>query len=82
MHDDDPPPVNDEDPPFDPEIVALRARLGFLRQQHQDLDASIHALELNPRPDQLQIARLKKQKLALRDQITKLEDQLTPDIIA
>ena len=41
-----------------------------------------HALEQNARPDQLQIARLKKQKLFLRDQIVKLENALTPDIIA
>jgi hypothetical protein len=81
MHD-DPPAVNDEDPPVDPAREAQRSRLSEMRQQHQDLDAAIHALGLNPRPDQLQIARLKKQKLALRDQIAKLEDQLTPDIIA
>ena len=43
---------------------------------------SVRALEALPRPDQLQIARLKKKKLALRDQIVLLEDQLTPDIIA
>jgi hypothetical protein len=81
MHDDRP-PVNDEDPPPDPAREGLRTRLGELRLQHQDLDAAIHALGLNARPDQLQIARLKKQKLLLRDQIVKLEDQLTPDIIA
>jgi hypothetical protein len=81
MHD-DPPPVNDEDPPPDPAREGLRTRLAEMRQQHQDLDAAIHALGLNARPDQLQIARLKKQKLSLRDQIVKLEDQLTPDIIA
>jgi len=80
MHD-DPPPVNDEDPP-DPVQEALRSRLQALRQQHQDLDAAIHALELGSRPDQLRIARLKKQKLSLRDLIARLEDQLTPDIIA
>jgi hypothetical protein len=79
MHD-DPPPVNDEDPPSDPAQDVIRARLRELKQQH--LDAAIHALGLNPRPDQLQIARLKKQKLALRDVIVGLEDQLTPDIIA
>ena len=61
---------------------ALRARLAELRQEHQDLDDSIHALESGPRPDQIQIARLKKKKLGLRDQIEQLEDQLTPDIIA
>lgn len=62
--------------------VEVRARLVELRQQHQDLDAAVAALEAQPLPDQLQIARLKKQKLILRDQIVKLENQLTPDIIA
>ncbi|MFZ5667863.1 MAG: YdcH family protein [Pseudomonadota bacterium] len=62
--------------------VEVRARLVELRQQHQDLDAAVAALEDQPLPDQLQIARLKKQKLVLRDQIAKLENQLTPDIIA
>lgn len=81
MHDDQP-PVNDEDPPSDPAQEAIRARLGELKQQHQDLDAAIHALGLHSRPDQLQIARLKKQKLLLRDMIVELEDQLMPDIIA
>jgi hypothetical protein len=79
---DDPPPVNDEEPSFDPAQDALRARLHDFRQQHQDLNVVIHALEQGPRPDQLLIARLKKQKLMLRDMIVRLEDQLTPDIIA
>ncbi|HZL01453.1 MAG TPA: DUF465 domain-containing protein [Caulobacteraceae bacterium] len=61
--------------------AAIRA-LADLRQEHDDLDAAVHALEARPRPDQLQIARLKKKKLALRDQIAELEDGLTPDIIA
>jgi len=69
----EPPIANDE---------AIQARIAELRQAHQDLDASITALSANPLPDQLQIARLKKQKLALRDQISRLEDRLTPDIIA
>lgn len=60
----------------------VRARLGDLRLQHQDLDAAIRALESGPVIDQIRIARLKKRKLALRDEITQLEDQLTPDIIA
>jgi len=62
--------------------VEVRGRLLALRQQHQDLDAAVAALELVAQPDQLQIARLKKQKLVLKDQISKLEAQLTPDIIA
>ena len=65
-----------------PDTGALRFRIADLRQQHQDLDAAVGALESGARPDQIQIARLKKKKLALRDQIKQLEDQLTPDIIA
>jgi hypothetical protein len=62
--------------------VEVRGRLLELRQQHQDLDAAVAALEEQAQIDQLQIARLKKQKLILKDQISKLEGQLTPDIIA
>ena len=58
------------------------ARIAALREEHQDLDDAVSALEALPMPDQLQIARLKKKKLTLRDQIAKLEDKLTPDIIA
>jgi hypothetical protein len=65
-----------------PDIEALKARIAELKQEHQDLDAAVAALEAGVRPDQIQIARLKKKKLALRDQIVLLEDQLTPDIIA
>jgi hypothetical protein len=61
---------------------ALQARIAELREEHQDLDAAVAALELQPSPDQLRIARLKRRKLALRDQISALEDRLTPDIIA
>lgn len=60
----------------------LRIRLEVLRREHRDLDAAIHALEETGRPDQLTLRRLKKQKLALKDQIVKIEDQLIPDIIA
>ena len=56
--------------------------LADLRLAHQDFDAAIGALEAVPKVDQLQIARLKKRKLGLRDQITRLEERLTPDIIA
>lgn len=62
--------------------VDVRAKLVVLRQQHQDLDAAVAALEGQAVLDQLRIARLKKQKLILRDQIVKLENRLTPDIIA
>lgn len=57
-------------------------RVGELRQEHRDLDSAIDALLFAPAGDQLQIARLKKRKLKLRDEISALEDQLIPDIIA
>jgi hypothetical protein len=60
----------------------LSIRLEVLRREHRDLDAAIHALEETGRPDQLTLRRLKKQKLSLKDQIVKMEDQLIPDIIA
>jgi hypothetical protein len=60
----------------------LRIKLEVLRREHRDLDQAIHALEETGRPDQLTLRRLKKQKLALKDQIAKIEDRLIPDIIA
>jgi hypothetical protein len=60
----------------------IHARIAVLRQEHQDLDASIYAIGQQPLPDQLLLMRLKRKKLAVRDQIVMLEDQLTPDIIA
>ncbi len=53
-----------------------------LRQQHRDLDAAITSLEIAVVRDQLQLRRLKKMKLQLKDQISRLEDDLLPDIIA
>lgn len=61
---------------------AVQARIAELREEHQDMDAAVVALERQPSLDQLRIARLKRRKLALRDQIAALEDGLTPDIIA
>ena len=60
----------------------LTIKLEVLRREHRDLDAAIHALEETGRPDQLTLRRLKKQKLALKDQIAQLEDRILPDIIA
>ncbi|MCB2136908.1 MAG: DUF465 domain-containing protein [Rhodobacteraceae bacterium] len=60
----------------------LRVKLEVLRRQHRDLDEAIHALESSGRSDQLTLRRLKKQKLGLKDQIARIEDILTPDIIA
>jgi hypothetical protein len=60
----------------------LRSRLTELQQQHRDLDAAIASLESMSARDQLQLTRLKKQKLLLKDQIQKIIDQLIPPIIA
>ena len=60
----------------------MRKRLASLRIEHRDLDAAIGALVGAGSQDQLQIARLKRRKLLLRDQIASIEDYLTPDIIA
>lgn len=60
----------------------LEAELQRLREEHRDLDQAIDALETMVAADQLQIQRLKKRKLSLKDRIIFLEDQLTPDIIA
>ena len=64
------------------ERVELKAQLERLRQEHRDLDAAISALQHSPGSDLLQVQRLKKRKLYLRDRISHIEDQLTPDIIA
>lgn len=60
----------------------LRVKLGVLTREHRDLDEAIGALEERPLPDQLTLRRLKKRKLALKDKIQRIEDELTPDIIA
>jgi hypothetical protein len=66
----------------DADAEALRAEVERVRLEHRDLEAAIDALIAVGSVDQLQIQRLKKRKLALRDRIQLLEDQLTPDIIA
>ena len=73
--------MNDDDPSEETDI-AIERRLAALREEHQDLSDAIEALEERPQPDMLQIARLKRRKLSLKDEIVRLEDQLTPDIIA
>ena len=60
----------------------IRRKLETLRIEHRDLDMAIEALLGTAMPNQLQIARLKKRKLLLRDEIAQLEDMLIPDIIA
>ena len=57
-------------------------RLAVLRTEHRDLDVAIDALLSTTAPDMLQLARLKKRKLRLKDEITLLEDLVIPDIIA
>lgn len=71
---DDPGPLMTED--------EMRKRLQALKIEHRDLDAAIAALTESGGPDQLQVARLKKRKLRLKDQVSQIEDYLTPDIIA
>jgi hypothetical protein len=60
----------------------LQTRLMTLRQQHRDLDMAISSLEASGTGDQLQLRRLKKMKLQIKDEIQKVEDKLIPDIIA
>ena len=60
----------------------LGVELEFFRQEHRDLDQAIIALSNSGTTDRLMIQRLKKKKLQLKDKITRLEDRLTPDIIA
>ncbi len=64
------------------ERAELRRQLERLREEHRDLDAAIEALDGAGAADRLQMQRLKKRKLALRDRLSQLEDLLTPDIIA
>ncbi len=60
----------------------LRVTLEIKRREHRDLDDAIHALHETGRADVLTLQRLKRQKLALKDEIARIEDELTPDIIA
>lgn len=64
------------------DVEAIRARIRELQIEHRDLDAVIARLSDTPYPDQLQLRRLKKRKLLLKDMITKLEMSLVPDIPA
>ena len=69
-------------PAMDLDVEALRARLAVLKIEHRDLDDVIARLAERAPFDQLQLQRLKKRKLALKDQISKIESELRPDIIA
>ncbi|MFZ1989548.1 MAG: DUF465 domain-containing protein [Alphaproteobacteria bacterium] len=64
------------------EIEILKTRLALLQQEHRDLDSAISALADQASRDQLQMQRLKKRKLWLRDEIARIEDMIVPDIIA
>ena len=72
---------NDTDP-LDVDLGVIKAKLEALRVEHRDLDDVIERLVEKPPFDQLQLQRLKKRKLGLKDQITQLESRLIPDIIA
>ena len=70
-------------PPSEPlDDDAIKARLEALKSEHRDLDEVIDRLVETPPFDQLQLQRLKKRKLGLKDQILRLESKLIPDIIA
>ena len=62
--------------------VDTRQELTQLRQEHRDLDAAIEVMQESRRADHLQMQRLKKRKLVLKDRISALEDAILPDIIA
>jgi hypothetical protein len=62
--------------------AALQQRISELQIEHRDLDDAIARLSENPLPDQLRLQRLKKRKLLLKDQLTYLERQLDPDVLA
>ena len=74
--------MDDDDRVVQVSDSAVRNELAQLRQEHRDLDSAIEALQNQSRPDTLQIQRLKKRKLVLKDRISALEDKLLPDIIA
>ncbi|WP_426041227.1 YdcH family protein [Brevundimonas sp. TWP2-3-4b1] len=74
--------MNDDQPFLTDDEIALHAQVRELRLEHADLEASIDALSHMPIPDQLLIARLKRKKLLLRDEIVKIESRILPDIIA
>ena len=67
---------------MDPDADALRAKLATLKSEHRDLDDVIARLAERAPFDQLQLQRLKKRKLLLKDHISKIESELLPDIIA
>ena len=75
-------PMSNDTDPLDVDLEAIKAKLETLKIEHRDLDEVIDRLIEKAPFDQLQLQRLKKRKLGLKDQITKLESRLIPDIIA
>ena len=73
--------INTSDPALENDEV-LKIQLVVFKSEHRDLDDAISALVEKGTADQLTLQRLKKRKLALKDKISRLEDRLTPDIIA
>ena len=73
--------INTSDPALENDEV-LKIQLAVFKREHRDLDDAIGALVEKGTADQLTLQRLKKRKLALKDKISRLEDRLTPDIIA
>ena len=73
--------INTSDPALENDEV-LEIQLAVFKSEHRDLDDAIGALVEKGTADQLTLQRLKKRKLALKDKISRLEDRLTPDIIA
>ena len=69
-------------PPSEDEKAQIQERLQALEIEHHDLDDVINRLAADPAQDQLQLQRLKKRKLFLKDQISRLRTRLIPDIIA
>jgi hypothetical protein len=74
--------MNDDQAPEPQDVQGIKAKLEALKIEHRDLDDVIDRLIEKPPFDQLQLQRLKKRKLGLKDQIIRLESQLIPDIIA
>ena len=73
--------INPSDPALENDEV-FQIQLAVFKSEHRDLDDAISALVEKGTADQLTLQRLKKRKLALKDKISRLEDRLTPDIIA
>ena len=71
-----------KEPPVLPRDDVLRIKLELLQREHRDLDDAIAALDKAGRADPLTVRRLKKRKLMLKDEIARISDDITPDIIA